>query len=190
MKVGTGMRDYSSPSLPPCTHKYSCVDRFYENLCVYKEFRKQLSNGVLWFIHIALMYYTWDGKYCEMPCKVNKSCVQLVQKPWTMLLGHAAAAGGLCKDEHFWCVELKPESDVHEICDFCSQCMVAGFAGIILVNFKDDVSLSEAFWKIVVDHQVTVVVVPKRHGDTFLEMMGGDMMIMVSKRGLNTSQAH
>lgn len=121
------------------------------------------------------MYLTQDGKCFEMPCKANKSCVQLVKKPLTKLLGHAAAADGLCKEEHFWCVQLKPDSNLQEICDFCGQCMVAGFAGIILVNFEDDVTLSEAFWKIVVDHEVTVVVVPKRHGDTFLKMLGGDM---------------
>ena len=118
---------------------------------------------------------TQERKYFEMPCKVNKSITQLMNRPLTMLLGYAAAAGGLCKDKHFWCVELKSEKDIQKICDWCSACKVAGYAGIILVNFRDDVSLSEASWKIVLGREETVVVVPKCSGVTLLEIFGSDM---------------
>ena len=130
---------------------------------------------VLHFVHTALVFSGQDGKYYEMPCKVNRSLVQLVKRPLTKLVGHAAAADGLCKDEHFSCFELKPDNDLQGICDFCSQCTAEGFAGIILVNFSDDLSLSEASWKIVQDHKVTVVIVPKFHGDTLLKMLGPDV---------------
>lgn len=124
--------------------------------------------------HIALMYATQERKF-EMPCKANRSFVQLMNKPPIMLIGQSAAAVGLCKEEHFCCVELKPESKVQEICDACTQCKVSGFAGIILVNFKDDVSLSEASWELALAHKETVVVVPKRQGDTLLKILGTDM---------------
>ena len=130
---------------------------------------------VLHFVHTALVYEGQNGKLHEMPCKVNRSLVQLVKRPLTKLVGHAAAADRLCKEEHFSCFELRPEDDLQEICDFCSQCMVEGFAGIILVNFNDDVSLPEASWKIVLDHKVTVIVVSKRRGDTLLKMLEHDV---------------
>ena len=130
---------------------------------------------VLHFVHTALVFSGQDGKYYEMPCKANRSLVQLVKRPLTKLVGHAAAADGLCKDEHFSCFELKPDNDLQGICESCSQCMVEGFAGIIMVNFNDDVSLPEASWKIVLDQKVTVVVVPKCHGDTLLKMLECDV---------------
>ena len=130
---------------------------------------------VLHFVHTALVYEGQDGKLHEMPCKVNRSLVQLVKRPLTKLVGHATAADGLCKEEHFSCFELKPEDNLQGICDFCSQCTVERFAGIILVNFNDDVSLPEDSWKIVLDHKVTVVVVPKCHGDVLLKMLGRDV---------------
>lgn len=92
-----------------------------------------------------------------------------------MLLGSAAAAGGLCKDEHFWCVQLRSDSNVQEICDWCSAWKVKGFAGIIFVNFKDDVFLSEASWNFVLGHKETVVVVPKRQSVALLDLLGSDM---------------
>lgn len=130
---------------------------------------------VVHFVHTALVFYGQDGKYHEMPCKVNRSLVQLVNRPLTKLVGHAAAADRLCKDEHFSCFELKPDDDLQGICDSCSQCMVEGFAGMILVNFIDDVSLTETSWKIVLNQKVTVIVVPKCHGDTLLKILEGDV---------------
>lgn len=136
----------------------------------------QLRNVVLLSTLIALIYVAHERCY-ELPCKVNKSFKDFMNLPLTVLLGHAAAADGLCKKEHFCCVELKSDSNLQDICDACSQWKVQGFAGIILVNFKDDVSLSEASWMIAQAHKETVVVVPRRLGVTLLRIFGSDMAI-------------
>ena len=94
-----------------------------------------------------------------------------------MLVGYAAAAVGLCKEEHFCCAKLQSDRQTQEIFDWCAHCKMEGFAGIILVNFKDDLSLSDDSWKILLAHKqdMTVVVVPKGQGESLLQILGSDM---------------
>ena len=120
------------------------------------------------------MFITSDGKCHEMPCMANRPILQLMNRPLAMLVGSAAVCLYKEKDQPFLCVELKKDDDMKNICDW-----FAGFsvAGIILVNSKDDVSLSVDSWKIVLDHGkvLTVAVVPKCQGKVMLDFFGSDI---------------
>lgn len=125
--------------------------------------------------HLALACAAQDGRYYEMPCKVNRPIIQLMNRPMTMLVGSAIAAVRSCKEEHFCCVELKSdnkEQDIHEWFD-----LFEGSAGVIVVNFKESVHLSDDCWKAVSVHskEMTVAVVSKGRGELLLNILGSDM---------------
>ena len=140
------------------------------------EIGKTITYLTSFFTHTALAYATQDKKQFEMPCKINRPFMEVMNMPMTMLVGTAVAVVDMCKAEHFCCIKLDSnfkERDIQEWLTLYRRC-----TGIVIINCEDSMSLSDAAWEILSAHanEMTVAVISKVHGETLLKLIGSDMV--------------